>query len=98
MPRIGLLDETKGACRLLLALYKTSERLNTTQLQNRMDELYNVKKGAVATAVQICGSLGLIKIEQGTQKPRPATYHSLTEKGKRIAQELSEVERILEEN
>lgn len=97
MPRIGLLDKTEGALRLLLTLYKVSKSLNTTELQKTIDELYNIKKGATATAIQVCASLGLIKIELGKKKPMPPSYHSLTEKGRKIAEELVKLERMLEE-
>lgn len=96
MSRIGLLDETAGAFRLLLTLYKTNKTLNTTQLENEMDLLFNVKKHKTQTAIQICASFGLIQIKQGEEKPKPAKYHSLTDKGRKIAVELTEIEKMLE--
>lgn len=98
MSQFGLLDETIGALRLLLTLHKSEHPLNTTELQNKMDELYNVKKGATGTAIKVCGSLGLIEIKHGIEKPKPATYHSLTEKGKKVAELLAHLEALLEES
>lgn len=97
MSGIGLLDETAGAFRLLLTLYKNNKTLNTTQLQNEMDRLFNVKKHKTQTAIQVCASSGLIQIKRGEEKPKPATYHTLTERGKRIAVELTKIEKMLEE-
>lgn len=98
MTKIDLLDKTEGALRLLLTLHKSKEPLNTTDLQKRIDILYSVKKYATATSIQVCASLGLIEIRRGDEKPKAATYHSLTERGRKIAEELSKLETMLEEN
>ena len=95
MTSINLLDKTEGAIRLLLTLYHSAEPLNTTDLQKEMDKRYDVKKRATKTAVQVCASLGLIALREGPEKPMPATYHSLTDKGRKIAEALDKIERLL---
>lgn len=89
MRKIIELDETKGALRVLLALYEEGPLPRT-----KLIEKAPVGKQAIYTALKTLWKLKLAKEERS--KGFPGTVLDvLTEKGKRIAEKVKEIEVLL---
>jgi len=92
------LDETEAGFRVLLVLYKSKEPLGVSELYEKMKEFYNVGRGATDTGRRVCMKLGLVeqKAVRIGRNPRPTLLHFLTDKGKRVAKIIAELEKALE--
>jgi len=98
MSKIGILDDTEAALRVLLVLYKVKKPLGTQERYDKMKEFYNVGRRATDTGRYACMNLGLVeqKSKRIGRNPRPTLLHFLTEKGECAAKKLLELENILE--
>lgn len=96
---IGILDETKAALRLLLTIYKSERPLGREDIFDSIYREYGVARTAVYTALRACIKLGLIyeKPVRIGRNPRPTLLHFLTDKGKRAAKIIVELEKALKE-
>lgn len=74
------------------ALYSSSEPVMMMELKNKV----KCSNETMRSAVEVLLEIGLIqqKIEKG---PPPRRLISLTEKGRKVAEELEKIERVLEE-
>ena len=92
-----MLDETESALRLLLILYKAKKPIATMELYDKAKTMYNIGKYSIKTAENLCIKLGLVKIESMKvgRNPKPSVFHSLTDKGKKVAKIIYELEKAL---
>jgi len=96
MSSISKFDTTNAIIRLLLTLLE-NEGLNHTLLQQFMAKI-DARRGALDTAIKVALELNLInvKVERVGSSPRASNLHYLTEKGRIIAQKLTEIQEVLE--
>lgn len=82
--------EKTGAIQVLSALFHTNEPLMMMELQKKVQ----CSNETMRSAVEVLLELGLIqqKIEKG---PPPRRLTFLTEKGRKVAEKLEEIEQIL---
>jgi predicted transcriptional regulator len=89
MRKIAELDETEGALRVLLTLHEEGPLPRT-----KLIEKAPIGKQAIYTALKTLWKLGLAKEER--TKGFPGTVLDvLTEKGKRVAEKVKEIEGLL---
>ncbi len=89
MESIDELDETGGALRVLLILYKEDSISRTKLIGNAA-----MGKQAVYTALRVLQQLGLVEEERRKGFPN-TVLTSLTERGRKVAKRVGEIEGIL---
>jgi DNA-binding MarR family transcriptional regulator len=97
MSAIGKLEESQASLRLLITLYQTKHPLMHGELTQEMKERYNLGRRTVETAVDVCIALGLVNREKKRvgNNPMPSLFHTLTEKGKKIAELALQMNAVL---
>jgi len=97
MTLIGQLEESQASLRLLITLYDINRPLIQSELTSEMKKRYNLGKYTVDTAVKTCIELGLINRENKRMgnNPMPSLFHTLTSKGKKIAEKALEMDNVL---
>lgn len=96
LSEIGKLDEPKAMLRLLLILSRAKKQLERQEVLDYMNNRFKVGKHATYTAIRVCVKIGLLKEELKPSKgPRPYVLHNLTDKGKKIALHIQEIEKDL---
>ncbi|MBA7658522.1 hypothetical protein ES703_66478 [subsurface metagenome] len=88
MELIGELDETKGALRVLLILHEGP--LPRTKLIGNAA----VGKQAVYTALRVLQQLGLVEEERTKGFPN-TVFTGLTERGRKVAKMVGEIEKLV---
>lgn len=89
MKPIDELDESRGALRVLLMLHKEGSISRTKLIGNAA-----MGKQAVYTALRVLHQLGLVEEERRKGFPN-VILTRLTEKGRKVANRVWEIERIL---
>jgi len=94
---IGELDESNATLRLLICLVKKSDAIMLSDLYEEMRSRYGLGRRKVDTALETCIKLGLVKRETKRigKNPMPSLFHSLTAKGKKIADLSIKLEQAL---
>ncbi|MDI6889021.1 MAG: hypothetical protein QMC78_04965 [Methanocellales archaeon] len=92
MKRIAELDDTKGALRVLLTLLREGPLSRT-----KLFEKAPIGMQATYTALEALEKLGLVKEDRSDGFPGTIT-NSLTEKGRRVAERVKEIENILNQD
>ncbi len=97
MAAIGELEEAQASLRLLIILYQAKHPLIQSELFNEIKSRYKLGRHTMNTAIETCLKLGLITREQKKfrKNPMPSLFHSLTEKGKKIAELALQMDVIL---
>lgn len=96
MSEIGKLDRTKAALRLLIVIYESKKTLDRDGVFELLNKKYRIGKTAGYSAIKVCKQLGLIEEKfVKTVGVRPSVLHSLTEKGKNVAEIIVELEKAL---
>lgn len=95
--KLGDLDETKCALRLLICLSQIEECPIQIQLHNEMRKRFGLGRKVVDSSLEVCIKLKLVKRETRRvgSNPMPSLFHSLTPQGKKIASILMELESAL---
>ncbi len=88
--------EYPGAMQLLLALVER-QRYVTEVLRKRSNPNGFISQTSLDKCRVHLEELGLIK-EEMEESARPRTYLVITDKGRRVAQKIREIQEILEEN
>lgn len=97
MEPITKLDEIPGALQLFLALYDEPKYITLVLKRSSNPEGF-ISQTALYEATRELGEKGLGLIREETEEgSRPKTFLVITEKGKRVAQKLTEIQEILEE-
>ncbi len=89
MEPIDELDETGGTLRVLLMLHKEGSISRTELIGNAA-----MGKQAVYTALRVLQQLGLVEEERRKGFPN-TVLTSLTERGRKVAKRVGEIERLL---
>ncbi|MDR2699259.1 MAG: hypothetical protein LBC12_00300 [Nitrososphaerota archaeon] len=99
MPSIDELNESQAFLRVLLTLYTVKRPLNQQELLKEIQTAHKIGQFSIKTATTKGINLGLIEKESRKigNNPMPSLMHSLTEKGTKIAELLSEINKILQE-
>jgi len=94
---IGELEESKASLRLLIALHQIGKPIMLSHLYPEMRSRYALGRRTVDTALETCIRLGLVERETKRigKNPMPSIFHSLTSKGKKIAELCLKLERAL---
>lgn len=94
---LGELDESNATLRLLVTMQKFERPIMLSDIYHEMRVIYALGRRKVDTALETCIKLGLIKRE--TQRigrnPMPSLFHSLTAKGKKVAEICIKLEQAL---
>ena len=89
---IGKLEKKSGLLRLMVFLYEHDEYM----LSDIWDDS-GVSRNSGSGAMELLKKYGLVKNRIDDSKYPPRYLYSLTEKGKKVAEKLKEIEEILKE-
>ncbi|MDD5240072.1 MAG: hypothetical protein PHH61_06455 [Candidatus Nanoarchaeia archaeon] len=97
MTAIGKLEDAQASLRLLIILHHAECPLNQKQLFHEIQSIYKLGFYTMNTAIETCIELGLIvrEIKKVGNNPMASKFHSLTPKGKKIAELVLEIDKIL---
>lgn len=93
---IRIIDEPKAVLRILLILLKSEIPLEQKDVIKEAKNCYEVGKTTTLTAIRILEGSSLIKIvpEKRPRQARDSLLHGLTEKGKKVATIIEEIEKL----
>jgi predicted transcriptional regulator len=93
---LAFFNSGKGVLIILRILYEHSEPITKTMLAEEFD-LYNIGRTVFNSSMEVCYKMQLVnsKPEQIAWKGSMSLMHSLTEKGKLIAEKVKEIDTLL---
>lgn len=97
MTAIGELEEAQASLRLLIIMHQANKPLTQSELFNEIKTKYKLGRYTMNTAIDTCLKLRLITREskKSAKSPMPSLFHTLTEKGKRVAELALEMDKVL---
>lgn len=94
--RFAMLDQERGALRLLVTLEKHGQGLARQQLINELRE-QGVGRSSLYSSLDACRKLGLVADVKMQRDSKFLTVSMLSERGYRLARKLLDVKKMLDE-
>lgn len=97
MAAIAKLGEARASLIILVTILVSGRPLIQTEISSAIYFGYKLGRHTMNTAIKSCEELGLITIEERKvgNNPMPSRFHSLTPKGKKIAELAHQMNLIL---